>query len=467
MRARKYIGTLFILLGALFLVACGEEIDYGQTNGNNMNNLNSDRDYVVEKFSSEYETYHNFFLKQYQGQYAMEIYADITHDSREDLIVVGIVDGVQSCSTGFIHIYTLEGNTMYSLYETTLDEAHMDGFNRYCLIKQNGLYYLAYHSEAIWHGLGGSGYDIFWFDNLQIAYAKQQYYTTADDLTGDDMIAEMNYAREVWGAYYQEFIEITEGAMVLLSDTAAIVVGDMNAAEFIDRLGRVGEGGDSLASGTVDIVTNWGTCQQNAQERGLLYVVQTKDYNKYYDSSEWGDYEHKAPVGCGLSCKTMMLYALGAVNPKTGERYYAKDLVAANGGSAAHDGYGVKAAMKDNGIVRFVDVEYRNINDENPFNQTTIEAMSERLDAYLDLYAREPDKYSPPMVSIYFVQKKNGVEKRVDHFILVVGKEADGTYVCIDPNLNGRATFYPSDSVKTDSTSYTSPIRGLHVLYKE
>lgn len=481
-KAKKNTLIIATSLSAMLLTACGPRISTEPDEDFHTNNDTYTTD-TTDDTSTDSEVYHRFFVDNYSGKIAKELYADITHDSKDDLFVLSVDTSYDSDPVVGMQIYTISNGNITSLFDISLVSAHLDGYSNYYLIHQDNECYIACHSEGVWGGLGGAGYSVYWYDNLEKKIKTDRYYETPDDLTGDALIAETNYAQELWGEYYQEYLELVQGEYLLISDAMGMMIADMNAEDFIANTPSVtsdydtGDSNSNNPSGSdtpsntapaslVDISTNWGDCKSNAENRNIVYIVQTKDYNKYYDSSEWGDYEHKASVGCGICCKAMMLYSLGAKNPATGDRYHVRELVAGNGGTAGHDGKGVTAAMNANGIIRLYDENYATIvNDESftPSSANTIVAMKNFLDHYLDLYSQEPSKYSPPMISMQF---NNGVMD-VDHYLLIVGSVTDNCYICVDPNLNERTLFYPASEVKTDSSSYTSPIRGIHVLYKE
>lgn len=464
-----------LLVAAIWgLTACGDE-EAVPTNGQNNNTTEyaekAEESYPVELNGTEQEIYHRFYHEQYNEMYALEVYADVTHDSRDDLIVVGAMLDGRSCPSGYMQIYTLDGDRIYKLYDISLSDAHFDGFNQFDLLKQNGQYYILADYAGVWGGLGACGYEVFWFRDRQIVYEKQAIYETDSSLTGDAMLEEMDHAQEIWGQYSRECAELRKNASPLFADNGAISLKGIIVLENIDRLAKVEFGVENHNFGKkVDIETNWGDCATNAEKRKLTYIVQTKKYNPYYDEAEWKGYEGKAGLGCGICCKAMMLAALGAVNDKTGERYYVKDLAAANGGNVAHDDVGVTTAMAKNNIAQLDDDVYKKINKgEKQVRTEEVQIqMMERLDYYLELYSNDPDKYAPPMINMRFKKKdENGQIVEVNHYVLIVGHEEGNHYVCVDPNLNGRTNFYSATNVQTNNTSYTSPICGIFVLYKK
>ena len=204
---------------------------------------------------------------------------------------------------------------------------------------------------------------------------------------------------------------------------------------------------NQIVSRKGDISTDFGKSYENATNRGITYYSQKKN-NQYYNADNWKsggkNYEGKAGVGCGVSCDAMMLSSLG-VTKADGTEYTPGDLVAKNGGSAAHDGNGVNKVLEQNGLGP----------ETYGSSGHTAQQMQTKLDQYLENYAKDPDKYSPPMVCID-MEKEDGLH---NHYVLVVGKDKDGGYICVDPNLDGRSTFKIGTKVSTNNTTYTSYIK--------
>lgn len=461
MKNYKVIILVIVLVFSFTISACGsyfvsDKLAEGVTSYYNTDsNVEYDSNAVIatEKnivVLNDRDILHNFFVDKYKGKHATEIYKDITHDSREDLIVVGADKDDYGTNSVYLHIYTnMDGNVQLVYDAGPIWEAHSDGYSHYYLIEEDKQCYLAVYTEGVWQGLGGAGYEIFYLDGSTPEYIEQEFYNTNDNLEGEALVQEMSKAWDIWQEYYTEYENIIRNGFMLMTDFDGVLGAcNKSAIEFLGTTPLVED-----TSGAKISDKNYGNSHDNATERGMIYISNTRNYNKYFDGNEWGEFNSSeyTDVGCAISCKTILLAYLNAKNPKTGDRYYVRDLIAANGKDlVSHDGEGVAEALKDNNISEI---------SESTSKLSLLDSMS-KLDEYIDLYKGNPGTYSPVMVSMEFMSDK-GIS---NHYVIVVGKESDSSYVCIDTNLNNRVHFVPSDYVDTNGTTYSSKIKRVFIL---
>lgn len=196
------------------------------------------------------------------------------------------------------------------------------------------------------------------------------------------------------------------------------------------------EKSEPMAGSQMAITENTGSCKENAEKAGMIYVAQ--NYNTYYNSDEWGDYTSQVGSGCNVACITMVASSLGY-------KYTPGELIKMNGGSVFwNDGTYKKMGIK---------VAYR-LSAASYGGEDQV-AAAEFLNECLERFQENPGEISPPRISIQFTSSSN-------HYLLIIGKMDDGNYICVDPNLDKRATFRLGDyKYSQDATGYTSYIIGV------
>lgn len=203
----------------------------------------------------------------------------------------------------------------------------------------------------------------------------------------------------------------------------------------------------SNPSHDVSQTTNSGSAKGNAENLGMHYYTQGKGYNKAWDaenfrSSEGNDFSRKASVSCGICCDAMLMSYLG-VDKKPG------DLLQANYDAKCYgsDGKLPSADFNAKGI--------KNTLAENNLNYNELGNGQGSLDKALANWQADPNNVSPPMICI------TNYPKMSTHYVIVTGKNPDGSYNIINPSEDGKTTFNVTakGSETSTSTSYGSPVR--------
>ena len=137
-----------------------------------------------------------------------------------------------------------------------------------------------------------------------------------------------------------------------------------------------------------------------------------------YDKSIWPE-GYKSDSGCGVAATATALSGLGI-------QELPKDIYKTNGNSVNMDWSGVATA---NGV---------QVTQERKLAEKalTYEERVAMIDAALEKYVEHPDRYAPPIIG--FTEGYNGGD---NHYVVVYGKNADGSYRIVDSSGNNIQTY--------------------------
>lgn len=176
---------------------------------------------------------HDYFLQYYQGQCATDIYADVTHDLSDDLIVVGYSKDDISPYV-FMEIYSYTDKVQLIYASDPLYPEHTDGYTEYSLIEENQKYQIVRYCEYVWQGYGNAFYEKFNFEDGNINVVDQMGKDV--ELTPDNIEGCLAFLQ----SYYDN---VTENGVLLISDFYGdLVIDGMSKEAFVSGFEQSGEG---------------------------------------------------------------------------------------------------------------------------------------------------------------------------------------------------------------------------------
>lgn len=248
---------------------------------------------------------HDYFLQYYQGQCATDIYADVTHDLSDDLIVVGYSKDDISPYV-FMEIYSYTDKVQLIYASDPLYPEHTDGYTEYSLIEENQKYQIVRYCEYVWQGYGNAFYEKFNFEDGNINVVDQMGKDV--ELTPDNIEGCLAYLQ----SYYDN---VTENGVLLISDFYGdLVIDGMSKEAFVSGFEQSGEGvissTESVSSGSF---LPYGINEGNSLTQGFLveqddwiyFIVsdnlykQDKSGNTYVLFSGCGVYDSASLNICG------------------------------------------------------------------------------------------------------------------------------------------------------------------------
>jgi hypothetical protein len=192
-------------------------------------------------------------------------------------------------------------------------------------------------------------------------------------------------------------------------------------AKQIDKAAEVYEASDQAIAKWFSVL---GLMEHGISGARFRYVNQIGNVN-----GEWGEFDmytrpgKSLDTGCNVACFTMALSSLGInVTPE--------DVCSKN--KAVLESHHWSVGPDDNHPTLI----NRDFGDDLAKKYEATYDYGGNIDSYLDLYIKNPGKYSVPVVKI-----PNG---STDHFLVVTGKNENGTYSVVDPYNQTRQTIQAS-----------------------
>lgn len=163
---------------------------------------------------------------------------------------------------------------------------------------------------------------------------------------------------------------------------------------------------------------------------GDLWAVEAYVGSKRFDADIWPKGYNRGD-GCSVASVATAMSALGI-------QALPKDII-------AHNGNSVSAAWGD--LAKAYGVTYSGESKIASKNLSLAEQEA-KIDAALKNYIDDPDTYTPPIIG--FSEGYNGNY----HYVVVYGKNEDGSYRCVDSSGNNMTTYRLVDQdYKMDKTN--------------